>query len=142
MTRYLPKHKPCEVQRILKDNAGYLDLVNGCTWDVLEVLSTDFTELRYASGSRKTWFMATVDITSKWAPGLAVVPRRNRQLAHRCWQQTRKSIEMLGTEGKNLIVHQDQDAVYTSCDWLRTVLIDSRVRVSYSEMGANGKPVG
>ena len=33
---------------------------------------------------------------------------------------------------------QDQDAVYTSYDWLRTLLIDSKVRVSYSELGAKG----
>jgi len=140
LTRYLPKHRPSEVQRILKDNAGHLDLVNGCTWDVLEVLSTDFTELRYAGGSRKAWFMAAVDIASKWAPGWAVGPRRNRQLAHKCWQQARKSLEMLGADGKNLIVHGAQDAVYTSYDWLRTLLIDSEMRVSYSEMGSKGNP--
>jgi putative transposase len=140
LTRHLPKHRPSEVQRILKDSVGQLDLVNGRSWDVLEVLSTDFTELRYAGGTRKAWFMAMVDIVGKWAPGWAVGPRRNRDLAHKCWQRTVQSLEAFNAEMKHMIVHQDQDAVYTSYDWLRTLLIDAQAKVSYSEAGAKDNP--
>jgi hypothetical protein len=43
-----------------------------------------------------------------------------------------------GTEG--LIVHHDEDAVYTSYDWLQAPLIRDRARVSYAEGGARDNP--
>ena len=140
LLRQLPKHRPSGVQRILQDNEGSLDLVKGRTWDVLEVLSTDFTELHYAGGTRKAWFMALVDIVGKWAPGWAIGPRRNRELALECWQQTRESFEDIGADLGDTIVHQDQDSVFTSYAWLRTLLIDSGATVSYSESGARDNP--
>lgn len=138
--RHLPRHRPNKVQEILKDNPKSVDLVNGRSWDVLEVLSTDFTQLSYAGGTRKAWFMAMVDIEGKWAPGWAVGPRRNRELAARCWRRTYQAFAefSLGVDG--LIVHQDQDSVYTSYDWLQTLLLDHGVRVSYSETGARENP--
>jgi len=36
------------------------------------------------------------------------------------------------------IIHQDQDSVYTSYQWLRTILLDDGMRVNYSENGAKG----
>jgi len=140
LKRHVPKHKPSEVQRILQENAGDLDLVNGHEWDLLQVFSTDFTELRYAGGTRKAWFTALVDIVGKWAPGWAVERRRNRELATDCWSRTCAALEDLDVDMADIIVHQDQDSVYTSYQWLRTLLIDSGTRVSYSETGAKGNP--
>jgi len=45
------------------------------------VLSTDFTELRYAGGVRRAWLMAMVDPDSVWVPGWAVGPSAARGLA-------------------------------------------------------------
>jgi len=36
------------------------------------------------------------------------------------------------------IIHHDQDSVYTSYRWLRTILLEDGLRVSYSENGAKG----
>ena len=38
------------------------------------------------------------------------------------------------------ILHSDLDSVYTSYDWLRRVLLDDGLRVSYSECGAKYNP--
>jgi transposase InsO family protein len=38
------------------------------------------------------------------------------------------------------IIHHDQDSVYTSYRWLRSILLDDGLRVSYSENGAKGNP--
>ena len=38
------------------------------------------------------------------------------------------------------IIHHDQDSVYTSYRWLRAILLDDGLRVSYSERGAKGNP--
>jgi hypothetical protein len=43
-----------------------------------------------------------------------------------------------GTDG--LIVHHDEDTVYTSYDWLQRLLIRDRARVSYAERGARDNP--
>jgi len=140
LVRQLPRHRPSGVHRILRDNVGHLDRVKGRSWGMLQVLSTDFTELHYAGGHKKAWLMAMVDITGKWAPGWAVGPRRNRELALQCWQQTCQSFARLDQDLRGVIVHQDQDAVYTSYDWLRALLIDAQVTVSYSENGARDNP--
>ncbi len=39
-------------------------------------------------------------------------------------------------EPQGLIVHHDQDSVYTSHEWLRQLLLEDKVRVSYGERGA------
>ena len=139
-TRHLPRHRPGKIQEILRDHPEGVDLVTGGNWDTLEVLSTDFTELAYAGGSRKAWFMAMVDISGKWAPGWAVGPRRHRELAARCWRRTYQSLSAYGLDPGGLIVHQDQDSVYTSYDWLELLLIKHGVKVSYSQRGARGNP--
>ena len=41
---------------------------------------------------------------------------------------------------KGRILHSDLDSVYTSYDWLRQVLLDDGLRVSYSERGAKDNP--
>ena len=46
---------------------------------VLQAVSTDFTELPYAAGSRKAWLIVIHDLVSRWV--VAVGRRRNRELA-------------------------------------------------------------
>jgi hypothetical protein len=41
----------------------------------------------------------------------------------------------LGVELDGRIIHPDQDSVYTSYQWLRTILPEDGMRVSYSENG-------
>ncbi|WP_158666515.1 integrase core domain-containing protein [Salinibacter altiplanensis] len=38
------------------------------------------------------------------------------------------------------IIRHDLDSVYTSYRWLRAILLDDEMRVSYSENGARGNP--
>ena len=38
------------------------------------------------------------------------------------------------------IIHHDMDSVYTSYRWLQAILLEDKLRVSYSENGAKGKP--
>lgn len=40
-----------------------------------------------------------------------------------------------------MIVHQDQDSVYTSFQWLHRLLIEEGVRLSFSMRGAKGNTV-
>ena len=138
--RQVAKYKVSPVAGLIRDHPKDVDLVTGRRFGLLEALSTDFTELTYAGGSKKAWFMATVDIAGKWVPGWSLGPSRNRKLARQCWEKTLRSCESVGVNVEGMIVHSDQDSVYTSYDWLRLLLLGSKVRVSFSQNGARHNP--
>jgi len=145
LPRCLPKANPSPVREILREASGQLNLVEAYLGTGLEpaplsVFSTDFTELAYASGHRKAHLMAVVDVGSRCALGWAVGPSANRELALRCWKQVRTRMTGLGQSLDGRVLHSDLDSVYTSFDWLRQVLLDDGLRVSYSERGAKDNP--
>jgi hypothetical protein len=77
---------------------------------------------------------------SGWVPSFAVGKSADRELARRCWEAIEENLVKLGLHPEGLIVHQDQDTVYTSYDWLRALLIEDGVVVSYCEHGAKDNP--
>ena len=64
----------------------------------------------------------------------------NRDLALRCWEEVKQALAHIGHGTDGLIVHHDQDTVYTSYDWLQALLIRDRARVSFAEHGARDNP--
>ena len=141
LPRSLPKHTPSPVQRTLRQASGSLNLIKGLEEpDVLEVVATDFTELRYDGGKRKAWLMTILDSRSRYVLGWAVGPSANSDLALRCLDQVRQCVDGLGASLAGSIMHHDQDAVYTGYRWLSAVLLDEGMRVSYSERGAKDNP--
>ena len=140
LPRQVSKSEPSPVQEILEKASGQLNLVAGRDPGPLEALSTDFTEVAYGGGNRKAYLMAVVDLESKYVPGWAVGPSANRKLAMRCWERVRERMAALDLAMAGRIVHHDQDSVYTSYRWLRAILLDDGLRVSYSEIGAKGNP--
>ena len=140
LPRQVSKQSPSPVEKILEKAAGQLNLAEGRDPGPLEVFSTDFTELAYANGNRRAYLMAVVDLESKYVPGWAVGPSANRKLALRCWERVRERMSALGAPLEGQIVHHDQDSVYTSYRWLREILLEDGMRVSYSEKGAKGNP--
>jgi len=123
----------------LDEFAGALNLVHGRAFGPLEAFSTDFTELKYGGGN-KAWLMALVDIHSKLVVGWAVGPTRNRALAQQALEASNLSLQNRNASLAGTVVHHDKDSVYTSYDWLRSTLIDHRMRVSFSEHGAKHNP--
>jgi len=140
LPRQMPKKSPSPVEKILEEAAGSLNLVEGRDPAPLEAFSTDFTEVRYANGNSKAHLMAVVDLESKYVPGWAMGPSANRKLALRCWERVRERMASFGMELDGRIIHHDQDSVYTSYRWLRTILLEDGLRVSYSENGAKSNP--
>jgi transposase InsO family protein len=69
-----------------------------------------------------------------------VGPSANRKLAMRCWKRVREQMANLGEDLGEKIIHHDLDSVYTSYRWLRAILLDDGLRISYSENGAKGNP--
>lgn len=138
--RKVNKPSRSEIDRILDEASGQLNKVQGRSFEPLEVLSGDFTEVEYANGSRKAWLMAMMDPESRLVAGWAVGSSRNRRLARTCFKQVQRTYDRLDVSLPGTIVHQDQDAVYTSYDWLRRVLIEAGCEISFSERGAKGNP--
>ena len=143
LRRCLPAPRPSAARRTLRQHAGKLDLVkkrlaSGSSFDVLEAFSTDFTELNCRGG--KAHLMAMVCIESRYVAGWAVGRSANRELALKCWRRAKQRLAELGRTPIGLIVHHDQDSVYTSHDWLRALLVEDGAKVSYSENGAKDNP--
>lgn len=104
----------------------------------LELLYTDFTELLFDRGRQKAYLMPIIDHMSKLAVGWAVGPADNSSLALRAWARARAKLRRYGIKLGKVVVHQDQDGVYTGHQWLWQLRMKDNVRVSYSLDGARG----
>ena len=104
----------------------------------LDVLHTDFTELRFASGTQKAYLMPIIGHVSKLIFGWAVSRSANRTLALQAWRMARKTMRQLSIEPAGMVMHQDQDPVYTSYAWTGRLLLRDRLQISYSLDGARG----
>lgn len=136
LRRTVARPRPSGVREILAQAEGKLNLVKGWDPEPLEMFSTDFTELVYAGGSKKAYLMALLDPASAWVPGWAVGPSANRELALSCWSV---ASQQLGNV-TGMVVHSDQDSVYTSYEWLRKLIVEEGVVMSFSENGAKDNP--
>lgn len=132
--------KPSQVLRILRHAQGHLNLAAGMDPGPLELLSTDFTEIPFDGGRRKAHLIAMIDVKSEWVPGWAVGLSADTTLALEGWERVTGAYGTLGRDVAGVVVHSDQDPVFTSYDWLRTLVLDSGVRISYSERGAWDNP--
>lgn len=105
-----------------------------------EVLYTDFTELVYAGGRKKAQLMPILDHKSKLAVGWAVGERAVTELALEAWERAKETLAGLGISLEGVIVHHDQDPVFTSYGWTSRLLLDDRVQLSYALNGARDNP--
>jgi putative transposase len=105
-----------------------------------EVAYADFTELVYADGRWKAHLIPIIDHASKLALGWAVGERAVTGLALEAWAHARDTIKAQGANLKGLIVHHDQDPVFTGYGWTSQLLLRAHVRVSYALNGARDNP--
>ena len=140
LRRKVAKPRPSGVRVILKEAEGKLNLVRGKKSEPFEVLCTDFTEIKYANGTRKAYLMAMLDPGSGWVAGWAVGKSADRELALKCWERAKANLAGWGVGPEGLIVHHDQDSVYTSYRWLGQLLIEDKAVVSFCERGAKDNP--
>ena len=107
---------------------------------LFDVLYTDFTELVYAGGRAKAHLMVLLDHAGKLVLGHAVGERAVRELALEAWERAKRTLHRLGQPLEGLIVHHDQDSVFTSYAWTARLLMDDDVRISYALRGARDNP--
>jgi transposase InsO family protein len=107
---------------------------------LFEVAYTDFTELLYADGAAKAYLMSIIDHTSKFVYGWAVGEQANTELALQAWQRAKQTFRKYGISCEGMIVHHDQDAVYTGYAWTGQLLLKDKVQLSYALDGAKDNP--
>ena len=98
LKRQVARPRPSGVRKILKEAKGKLNLLRNRKPKPLEVLCTDFTEIRYAGGAKKAHLMAMIDPGSGWVAGWAVGKSANRELALRCWEAAKESLAKVGQD--------------------------------------------
>jgi len=137
--RRIRKPKPSPVRSILNEARSHINLVSSLdTIDDFDVLYTDFTELVYQRGKAKAQLMPILDHQSKLAAGHALGDRADTELALKAWRKAAATLQRYGRKLKDIIIHHDQDSVYTSHHWLYEIVMQGKARVSYSENGAKG----
>ena len=105
----------------------------------LEVLYTDFTELRFAGGVRKAWLIPLLDHATRYVAGFAVGKRANSGLALEAWTAAKRTLTRYRDSSGGVIVHQDRDPVFTGYAWTGR-LLGTGARLSYALRGPRDNP--
>jgi len=108
--------------------------------ELFQVVYTDFTEILYADGRRKAVLMPIIGHVSKVAFGWAVGQSRGTFLALQAWEHAKETFQRMGVSYTGMIVHHDQDSVYTGYEWTSRVLLKDKSRLSYALGGAKDNP--
>ena len=105
----------------------------------LEVLYTDFTELRFAGGVRKAWLIPFLDHATRYVLGFAVGERANSGLTLDAWSAAERTLARYRDSFEGAIVHQDRDPVFTGYAWTGR-LLGAGVRLSSALRGPKDNP--
>ena len=133
--------KPSGIRQAITAAGGRINLVAGRgAIRAFEVAYTDFTELVYAEARRKAYLMPIIDHASKLVLGWAVGAHAETSLALEAWGQASKTLRAQGVNMAQVIVHHDQDPVFTGYGWTWRLLLQDKVRVSYALNGAKDNP--
>jgi transposase InsO family protein len=133
--------KPSGIRRAITAAGDRINLlVAKGTFRPFEVAYADFTELVYANGRRKAKLIPIVDHASKLVLGWAVGEHAVTELALAAWDRARQCLRSHGVRLQGMIVHHDQDPVFTGYGWTAQLLLNNHVWVSYALNGARDNP--
>ena len=139
LLRKIRRPRPSGIRRVLQQMGGRINLLPQLrVIRPLHLLYTDFTELLFDRDRQKAYLMPLIDHVSKLAVGWAVGRADNSVLALKAWSRARARLRRYGIKLRKVVVHQDQDGVYTGHQWLWQLRVRDKVRVSYSLDGARG----
>lgn len=140
MVRNTKKPKISGIKRAIQSAGSEINLLRRLLEvrepKTLEALVTDFSEIPYAGGTRKMQFMPIIDYTGKIVLGWALGESANTETALKGWNMTKEMVRSLGYPVEGIIVHHDQDPVYTGYRWGYQLLIKGKARLSFTEDGA------
>lgn len=133
--------KPSGIRRAITAAGDRINLlVAKGTFRPFAVAYADFTELVYANGRRKAKLIPIIDHATKLVLGWAVGEHAVTELALAAWDRARQTLGSHGVRLQRVIVHHDQDPVFTGYGWTARLLLKDHVRVSYALNGARDNP--
>jgi transposase InsO family protein len=137
MLRKAKKPRPSGIRQVILAAGDKANLVKGMAQiGLFEVAYTDFTEIPYANGYRKAYLMPIIGHACKMAYGWALGESADSVLALEAWNMAKKTFARLGITCEGVIMHHDQDSVYTGHIWTGQLLLKDKVRLSYALGGA------
>jgi transposase InsO family protein len=137
--RGAPAPRPSGIRQLITEAGDRINLVAGLdAIEPFQVVYTDFTELVYARG--KAWLIPILGHVTKVVFGWALGPSADTWLALRAWKRATAGLRRLGLSPAGVIVHHDQDPVFTSYEWAKQLLLRDEVRISYALRGAKDNP--
>jgi putative transposase len=135
------RSEPSQVRQAIQEAGQQANMVaQMADIGLFEVLYTDFTELRFANGTRKAYLMPIIGHTSRLAFGWAIGPSANTEVALAAWQRARHTMRDLSIDWSGMVMHHDQDPVYTGYAWTQQLLLEDGLYISYALNGARDNP--
>jgi len=107
---------------------------------LFEVSYTDFTRIIYDNGSKSAWLIPIVGHKSKMVYGWSLGPYADTESALKALDMTIETFKAMKIDYEGMILHQDQDSVFTGSRWVQEVLVENKIRLSYTENGARDNP--
>ncbi len=143
LLRSIRKPKPGGVREAIEaagDRVNLLLALREVEIRPFQVLYTDFTEVVYRNGGAKAWLIPFLGHRTKKVFGWAAGEGANTALALEAWKEAKQCLTQWGGRLEDVIVHQDQDSVFTSYDWVDELLRRDHVQLSYALRGARDNP--
>lgn len=141
MLRKARRPKPSSIRQVILAAGDKANLVKGKDeTGLFEVSYTDFTEILYADGHKKAHLMPIIGHVCKMAYGWALGESADTMLALEAWNMAKKTFQRLDVTYEGMIMHHDQDSVYTGHMWTGQLLLKDKVRLSYALNGAKDNP--
>lgn len=133
--------KPSRIRQVITSAGKRANLVAQLERiGLFQVAYTDFTELLFADGTRRAYLLPIIGHVCKMVYGWAVGARANTALALQAWERAKATFRQLDIPYEGMIIHHDQDAVFTGYDWTGQLLLNDGVRLSYALAGAKDNP--
>ena len=128
------KKRKSGIKKILEELGAKVNLVKQLIQiKLFQVLFTDFTELVYAYGKKKTWLIVYLEAISKKIIGDNIGPGTSKS-ALKAYHKAKKYLRSQKVKLENVIVHQDQGSQFKSYDYVG-ILLKDEISLSYSRKG-------
>lgn len=107
LRRNVSKASAGPVGKVLASHTGELNRLTGRTFKRFQLLSGDFTQLRYSGGNRKAWLAAFYDPVGCLPCGWAAGRSANTELALDAWQKVQATFCRWNRSLETATLHTD-----------------------------------
>ncbi len=135
------KNRKSAVKKTIETAGSEINLVKKLdNIELFDVSYTDFTRIIYDNGDKSAWLIPIIGHRSKMIYGWSLGHHADTAIALEALNMTIKTFEVMDISYAGMILHHDQDSVFTGSQWVQEVLMKNKIRLSYTENGAMDNP--